>query len=516
MALIDQWGNPIDLAKLREEQATPTVSGVRQPSGPRSSDGLTPQGLARMLRDAERGHPMQYLALAEEMEEKFPHYLSVLGTRKRAVCQLEITVDPAGEDQQAIDDAELIKSVIDRDTIQEELFDILDAVGKGFSLAEIIWDVSERQWVPERLERVDPQWLHLDREDLRTLSLKSADGGIPEPLTPFKFITTEIKAKSGLPIRSGLARPAAWAFLFHNFDVKAWVQFAEVYGQPLRVGRFHPGATDDDKRTLLRAVANIGTDAAAIIPNGMQIEFVKTDQKASGDLYEALAKMMEQQVSKLVLGQTTTTDAISGGHAVAKEHNEVREDIERADAKQVAAVLNRDLVRPTIDLNHGPRKAYPRLRIGRAEQVDSEKFVSIADKAARLGVQLSKKHFYQSSGLQPPDGPDDTLQVAPQPPAAGTQQQTASRQQPPPADAIQQFTDEDLRDELGDLLDPTTASIEDIMQAAGTYEDLVKALTAKLDTVGVDEIAQHVARMRFQARLAGEVGADIGNGEDNG
>ena len=44
-------------------------------------------------------------------------------------------------------------------------------------------------------------------------------------------------------------------------------------------------------------------------------------------------------------------------------HDEVRGDILRSDARQLADTLNRDLVRPFIDLNHGPRERdkYPRL-----------------------------------------------------------------------------------------------------------------------------------------------------------
>ena len=49
----------------------------------------------------------------------------------------------------------------------------------------------------------------------------------------------------------------------------------------------------------------------------------------------------------------------------------MQEDIERADAKaRLAAILNRDLIRPWIDLEFGPQKAYPRLRIARPDEED--------------------------------------------------------------------------------------------------------------------------------------------------
>ncbi len=61
--------------------------------------------------------------------------------------------------------------------------------------------------------------------------------------------------KSGLPLRSGLARLAAWSWMFKNFTVRDWQIFVTVYGQPLRLGKYSPGASEADKEVLWRAVA---------------------------------------------------------------------------------------------------------------------------------------------------------------------------------------------------------------------------------------------------------------------
>ena len=124
-----------------------------------------------------------------------------------------------------------------------------------------------------------------------------------------------------------------------------------MYGHPYRIGRYGKNATETDKKKLLNAVYSIGADAAAIIPQDMMIEFIKTEAKSGGDAFQAHAEYFDRAISKIVLGQTTTTDAISGGHAVSKEHNEVRMDIANSDAKQLAKVLNEQLVKPMIDLN---------------------------------------------------------------------------------------------------------------------------------------------------------------------
>ena len=86
MTLYDAYGRLVDTAPLREEQAGPTLAGIRNIySVMHPSVGLTPEKLTAILRQAEFGDPFLYLELAEEMEEKDTHYLSVLETRKQTL-----------------------------------------------------------------------------------------------------------------------------------------------------------------------------------------------------------------------------------------------------------------------------------------------------------------------------------------------------------------------------------------------------------------------------------------------
>src|SRR6202007_2004732 len=93
MKLYDAYGREVDTAELRDEQAAPTMAGVRNIySMMHPSVGLTPEKLIAIQREAEAGDPYLYLELAEEMEEKDLHYLAVIGTRKQAVAGAELIV----------------------------------------------------------------------------------------------------------------------------------------------------------------------------------------------------------------------------------------------------------------------------------------------------------------------------------------------------------------------------------------------------------------------------------------
>ena len=364
------------------------------------------------------------------------HYLSVLGTRKNAVAQLDLIVraaSSAAEDQRA---AAMVREMICDGPIQLDsvLFDVLDAVGKGFSATEIMWDTSGREWFPAQLKWRDPRWFAFDwisGEEMlvRTLKgeiipvegdaaaaqpthfggegiLSSLRGGIgiqpmTAPLAPYKFVTHFAKAKAGLPIRGGLARAAGWAYLFKNYILKDWVTFAEVFGQPLRVGKYHPGASEQDKQALLSAVSRIGTDAAAIMPESMVIEFTEAHQNGSSELYQTFCQYLDAQVSKAVLGQTLTTEMprSGGSRAAAQVHEGVRRDIMNADARRLAATLARDLVRPIVELNMGPQRQYPKIELGLPDDSDVKVFAEIVAMLADRGLRVGQKTILDKLGI---------------------------------------------------------------------------------------------------------------------
>ena len=393
-------GREIRREMLAEEIAAPAYGTPRTIFSGHPAQGLDPVRLAGLLLGAEQGDAMAYYELAEEMEEKDLHYLAVLGTRKRAVAQLPIEVEPAGDSAQEKDDAKLVEDWLDRDMLEHELFHILDAVGKGVSSTEIIWEMKPDSWLPRDLKWRDPAFFQFDRETGERLQLRTAEGF--EELPAAKFITHLHPAKSGLPIRSGIARIAAWGYMFKNFAIKDWVVFLEAYGHPVRIGKYGPNESEENKRILERALRQLGTDAAAAFPETMSVEFI--DRKAGtapNDLWRSHAEYFDDQISKAVLGQTNTTDAKAGGlgSGQAEVHNQVREDIERADAKLLAATLNRDLIVPLVIFNRGVRDKYPRLKIGRPDPVDVKSLIEAAGALTEMGVEIDAEEVRERTGL---------------------------------------------------------------------------------------------------------------------
>jgi len=503
--VLDRWGNPVRRAELAKHEEPSMIGGVRSPLTGYPGDGLNPERLASILREADAGDPIRYLELAETIEERDLHYLGVLGTRRRSVSQLDITVEPSDDSELAEQIAERVRTWLKRDELTDELFDILDALGKGYSFTHIRWDTSEGQYEPAALEYCDPRWFRFDRRDLKTPRMLNPQTGEEEILPPFQYIYAPMKAKSGLPLRSGLARVALWAWLFKAFTQRDWAIFTQTYGQPLRIGKYGPGTSEEDRKTLFRAVANIAGDCAAIIPESMMIEFQEAKSiGASTDHYERRSDWLDKQTSKLVLGQTSTTDAETGGLGSGKEHRQVQEDIERADAKQLGAIINRDLIRPWVQLEYGADAPSPRLRIGRPEEEDLASFSKALSPLVARGLRVKQSEVRAKFGLSDPGDADDVIggktEKTPQTPPKAAPAPTETG-----AAAPQSEIEGRLNVHLGVLGGVGAAQAEEASEGLSAPVSPEAGLAARLETDGRRAMASMLARIEAMLQASGSL-----------
>ncbi|WP_299734011.1 DUF935 domain-containing protein [uncultured Endozoicomonas sp.] len=499
-----------DKATLAQHITRATLTGIRQASpGYTVASALTPERLAAVLRNAIEGDATDYLVLAEEMEERDLHYATQLRTRKLAVSGLAPTVEAATDDERDIELADAVRELVRAPEFSNCLLDLLDALGKGFSVVEIVWSTSGKQWRPERYEWADPRFFKYDRETGRELRHNdhTVDG---EPLEPYKYMVHTPKMKSGLPIRNGLARLAATMYMLKGYTIKDWWAFAELFGMPIRVGKYGPNATDTEIETLVNAIANIASDAGAAIPESMKLEFIESAKATGGDnLFKVMADWADSQISKGVLGQTMTADNGSS-RSQAEVHNDVRGDIQIDDARQLENTLNATLVRWFIDFNFGPQEQYPKICLPIIEPEDLKGFSDAVVPLIDRGMKVEASGIRDKFGL--PDPEDDAELLHPQgqapqqpvEPALNHQRLALNSQQ----DREQDLTDleDELLAEWQPLLKPVLDPVQALADDCEDFEEFMARLPELLNEEGMDANALIVklAQGTFKARGMGE------------
>jgi phage gp29-like protein len=422
--LIDQFGFKIrssDIAALKTEIAAPSGFSSRPPFAGHLAFGIDPGRLGMIIRAADNGQTREWFILAEEIEELFSHYTAVLSKRRRQVCLLPMTVKAAEDVKDGEKHADFVRKWLEKKVLTRAMFDITDAIGKGFTANEIIWDTAPNSVAPAEILWRHQRDFEVSWEDGQTIWLRDNAGF--SKLAPHKFLLHAHCSKSGNPVRSGLTRLVAWLWMYSTFTLKDWALFVQGYGLPYRVGKYGPTASDTDKRTLWRAVRQIAGDMAAIIPDSMNVEFVEAKGANDGaKLFTERANWLNYETSKLVLGSTAGTDAISGGHAVGQEHRSAEQDVEKFDAELLGDSISRQIVQAMVAFTFGPQDGYPVLTIGQKEQAPISDVIAAVADLGPLGFKVKASEILDRLQLTKPEAGDDVIGMPPAQPggAPGT------------------------------------------------------------------------------------------------
>lgn len=381
------------------------------------ADGLTPQRLLNILRNADDGDLEEQMALYEQMEEKDAHLFSVAQTRRLAVTGLPWRIVPASSvDPLRFPDADAAARTADYcaealaalDDFDAVLAHLSLAVGRNIAVAELIWQAGPRG---VRLAQIAPiPFLRLRigrRGELRILTAEAPHEGIETP--PDKFIIHQPHGP-GRAARGGLLRVTAMAFLAKHYAMKDWLIFMEVFGMPVRIARYAPNATPEEKRELLHMLRRLGTDAAGIFSKSVDLEIKQT--RVPGDVapYESICHFFNREISKAWLGQTLTTDtarSLVTARSAADVHDRVRRDIRDADLRAEARTLRRDLLAPLTRMRFGPQAPVPFFVRSVDQPREPKELAEVLDLAVnRLGVRVPARWAHEALGL-PVAAPDD-------------------------------------------------------------------------------------------------------------
>lgn len=427
--LLDQYGQPISSAELKGDAAGARMVGLRPAVVATPIGDLTPARIGALMAQADQGDSLAWQVLAEHIERRDLHYLGVLNTRKRVVAQLPITVTPASDDPRHVAHADFVRRWVERGILRRALFDMMDAMAKGFSVHEMDWHCEAGNYYPERLSFRPQRWFEVSYEDGETILIRDQNGApakspVPDGVTQVgftdmmasKFVVHRHPSWSGLTIQSGLTRACVWAVMFKLFTNRDWALFVQNYGLPMRVGTYGPSASEEDRNVLFRALTDIAGNCAAMIPQGMEIDFKEPKNGAgANDIHERRMRFLNEEISKGVLGQTGTTESKAGAHASGAIHRLVQDDIERADALMLSFTASAQCAAPMVAFSFGPQDQYPIISIGRPDEPPLTELISAIQWAGPQGWLVRAQDLYDRFGLKPPEQDDLVVGTKAQP-----------------------------------------------------------------------------------------------------
>lgn len=356
------------------------------------------------------------LKIYEELKRDC-HAGAVLGKRKLAVTSRPWDLKPASEAAEDVAAAELVRSALDYLRFNGICKRLLDAVLKGYAVAEVIWELRDGKVLPKAVKARDARRFVFDKQtQLRMLTREQPSDGIELP--DRKFIVHRHDGDDDHPYGLGVGSMLFWPVFFKRNGISFWLTFADKFGSPTALGKYPNGSDPKEQAKLLQALGAIAQDAGVIVPEGMVIELLEAARSGSVDTYEKLVRYMDEQMSKAVLGETmSTTAAATGlGSNQASVHNEVRLELAQDDADELCETLDSTLVRWIVEFN-SPGAGLPRLKRNFEEPEDLEARSRRDKNLFDMGLEPDEDYIVETYGegwhRKAPAAPVDPLTGVP-------------------------------------------------------------------------------------------------------
>ncbi len=315
--------------------------------------------------------------------------------RRLSLTACDTLVEPGADDalsQQAAAELEAELKSLAWDDITEKM---LYSAFYGWGVAEVIWRPNGERVSFDRIVVRDRSRFRFDIS--RNLYLWTIGGGWQQ-MPDRKFWTISTGADNhDEPYGLGLAHSLYWPVFFKRNDVKFWLMFLEKFGQPTAIAKL-PAGQMEDPATVQRAIAmlqQIATDAGVVVPDSVAVELLEATRSGSAD-YASMHDAMNAAISKIVVGQTMTTDN-GGSRAQGEVHERVAQKIVEADSDLLCGSFNDGPVRWWTEFNF-PGAVPPRVY----RQTEApENLLERADrdtKISSLGFEPTEEYIQSTYG----------------------------------------------------------------------------------------------------------------------
>ena len=382
-----------------------TLFDVRQMPRLEAGD-LDVDRVHEIITAAKNGDVRDLFALYLEMVITGSHLQGRFMERKEAVLSDTLSVQPRDKENRddvaaAVAITDMIENCRDWETALARLLDSflypVALVEKTFKTSTRVVPVNGGAPIKLSYELASLTVVPYELFDFRhgRLQLREVDelgrpkGEVYEP-APTRYIIHRGHLLGAPDNFGGPMRSLIFWWLLGHMGRDWWARYLERYGAPFIVGKYDQA--DDATRTTLQNAFSVATKLwGLVVSRDTEIELVEAAASGTGDAFDKWKTVCNDEISKLIGGQTLSADAKATGmgSGVAKNQSDVRSDKRKSDARRLGACLRYELCEQYLRIN-GLKGRVPNLVWAS----------DTPDEAKSMGESLSA---CKDAGLEPTD-----------------------------------------------------------------------------------------------------------------
>lgn len=332
-----------------------------------------------------------------EIYERMQHDAQVkacLNIKKLSVLSRGWQVHPASDKPDDIRAADFVRWCLEdmRGSVMDVLYNALDALAKGFSVAEINWKI-----IPsgnyagmiglDSIKSKDPSAFIFETDEFLNVKSVKQLGRREISLPPDKLLIYVHSPRYELPYGASDLKAAYRHWWSKDIILRFYNVYLEKYGSPTVLGAYTRGTPKSQQADLLRVLDRIQQETALVLPDDIKIELLEAKRGGENGYLQAV-EYHDRQIAKAILGQTLTTDEGMryGSFALAKVHLDVlRMTLEHIKRNLEESVMREQLIRRLVSYNF-ENAGVPVFSLGTIRERDLSLLADVISKLVTGGV----------------------------------------------------------------------------------------------------------------------------------
>lgn len=369
---------------------------------------LTPERLSRQLDAYAVGYLRDFAITAEKIEERDDVLKTVAAKRKKAVARRPWEILALNNSPQAQQHKRALEYFYSHltcthatDENQQGSFQLLvrqmmDAVGKGYAVHEIVWKPGSSSPSPLPVPSLTAEFRFV-------------------PLWFFENTTGQLRyLRANTDLRGQALEPGGWmitttdplmpasavAWMYKNLSLKDWVTYCERHGMPGIRGVTSAPRGSAEWNEMVEAVEHFACEFAAVMSDQERIEAI--DLKGAGELpYPGLIERLDRALAALWRGSDLSTISRGEGLGASLQHSESIL-LEQDDGQLLSETFNLYVDRHVIRYLFGETTeplAYLRILVPDPPNVDQDLKIDefLVNHGARLSVANALERYHRPS-----------------------------------------------------------------------------------------------------------------------
>jgi len=317
-----------------------------------------------------------------------------LNIKKLSILSRGWQVHAASESPEDVQIADFVRFCLQdmRGSVLDVLFNVLDAVAKGFSISEINYKIIEKGPYAgmiglESIKSKNPASIVFETDEYLNLTALWQGPGRDVKLPPDKFLIYAYMPRYESPYGASDLRAAYRHWWSKDIILRFYNVYLEKFGSPTVLGSYSRGTPRSQQDDLLKVLDRIQQETAVVLPEDIKVELLEAQRSGESGYLQAI-EYHDRQIAKAILGQTLTTDEGMryGSFALAKVHLDVlRMCLEKLKRDLEESVMREQLIRRLVDYNFRTDR-YPVFSLGTLRERDLSLLADVINKLVTGGV----------------------------------------------------------------------------------------------------------------------------------